>query len=512
MPNHRCLLSLLPCLIMACSNSGGAADMTTPEDTPSATDHGRHNGDRPYLSSDDSGEPPASLRAGAASVVVTPHFEPYTDLNESRTWDEGEPFEDLNGSGQIDTVWMGGFGLRQPTGVHSDLWVRAVALEVHGQLFVFAAVDALGLSMRRIETIKDLVTEGQTSSLERDRVVIASTHTHAAPDNVGVFGPSGKPGWDEDYLQLVVQSSAAAILEAVDNLQPAELIVASAEAGAGYVQDIDPPLIMDPYVGILSLRTPEGQGVATLVSIANHPEGFWGDNTLISSDFPHFLREQLEENLGGTAVYFSGPIGLMQTPDEVGEQGEERARLLGEAYADLVEEALADLQPAPADELTPRFAFARFAAPLENVELYVGLSEGIADGYADYLYKTEEEPCDFFGCLDVPSAVLKLGEKVTIVTFPGEFTPELVVGGIVAPEGYEGPYPDAEAEPALTDHLATDCRFVIGLAGAEIGYVYPKMTFDPPNHFSQIHGPGPSVATYFMGGLAEMLDQLNAAN
>lgn len=512
MTDRSCLFLFLFSLLFACSSSGAVPDTATSPDVPSPPDQVQQPGDSPHHSPDYSEGPSTLLKAGAAAVIITPDFEPYADLNESRTWDEGEPFEDLDGDGELDSLWMGGFGLRQPTGVHSDLWVRAVALEVEGQLFVFASVDALGLSMKRIETIKDLVTADAPPALHRNHIVVASTHTHAAPDNVGVFGPSGEPGWDEEYLQFVVMSATAAILEAVDNLQPSELLVTAAEAGAGYVRDSDPPEIIDPYVGIVSLNALSGEGIATMVTIANHPEGFWGENTLISSDFPHYLREKLEQNLGGTALYFSGPIGLMQTPDEMGEQGEERARLLGEAYADLILEAITQADPIPAEGLTPRFVFAEFMAPLDNFELFVGLSMEIADGYVDYLYETDEFPCDFFGCLDVPCAVLKLGDAVTIVTFPGEFTPELVVGGIVTPDFYEGPFADAAAEPALVDHLATEHRFVIGLAGAEIGYVYPKMTFDPPNHFSQIHGPGPKVASYFMNGLADLLDQLNTEN
>ena len=57
---------------------------------------------------------------------------------------------------------------------------------------------------------------------------------------------------------------------------------------------------------------------------ADHPETLWSDNLLISSDFPHFLREGIEkgvyiedslvfEGVGGTAVYFNGAIGGLMT-------------------------------------------------------------------------------------------------------------------------------------------------------------------------------------------------------
>jgi hypothetical protein len=459
---------------------------------------------------------PLTIRAGVAERDVTPVFESYVDLNENQRWDEGEPFEDDNENGVLDTLYIGGFTVRQPTGVADPLLTRALALAFGDELYVLASIDAFGLSVRRVDDIKARVIAAAPAApaLTADRIIVACTHTHHGPDTMGIFGPDATEGaWDADYLDLLVERTTEAILEAVEALEPAQMLITSTMAGEGFVRDIDPPDIIDPHVGILQLRSTSGdRTIATAVSIANHPEAIWKDNTLVSADYPGYLRAALEAHFGGMALFFAGALGLMQTPAEIGEAGFERAELLGNAYATEIIAALEDSVPIPAEELRPALAHEWVPAPLQNIELLVGVRLEVVEGYSDRLYSTQEAPCKSPGCVDLPLTVLRLGDHLTLVTIPGEATPELIVGGIVTQEGYEGPYPDAPPEPVLADALATRERFIIGLANAQVGYLFPKRTYDPPRHFSQRHGPGWDVAGYVMEALVRMVGDVNATS
>ena len=53
--------------------------------------------------------------------------------------------------------------------------------------------------------------------------------------------------------------------------------------------------------------------------------------------------------------------------------------------------------------------------------------------------------------------------------------------------------------------MATPERFIIGLAQAEVGYIYPKMTFDPRDYPDQHYGPGPDMAAPLTGGLCNLI-------
>lgn len=454
---------------------------------------------------------PAILRAGASVVDITPDFEPYTDHNGNRRWDEGEPFEDRDGDQILDTLWIGGFGLRQPTGIHDRLTCRTLALELYGERFSVTAVDALGLSIERIASARERALAGLGDAVRpaAERIVIASTHTHQAPDTVGVFGPSLTPGWDEEYLQRIERGIAESIQAAFDALQPAELLLAEFVADRGFVIDIDSPDIRDPLVSLFQVRTDRREVIATVIAAANHPEAAWAENTLLSADYPGVLRERLEQRFGGTAIFFSADLGLMQTPDRSAPAGFERVLHIGAAYANAAISALEQAAVIAPERLRPSFAATRIPMPLQNVELYAGIVSGVVEGYARSLYSSESPPCaGALACLDAPVAALRLGDELTIVTIPGEITPELVLGGIRLPDDYAGPFPDAPPEEPLLPHIQTPRRMLLGLAQAEVGYLYPKCTHDPERHFSQGHGPGPDAAAALNAGLCALLRAL----
>jgi len=463
-----------------------------------------------------------AIAAGVGMTLITPDFEGYTDQNLNLRWDEGEPFDDKNGNDKLDTLYMGGMGLRQPTGVHDDLSARALALSFGGRVVVILELDALGVSIKRMDDLRSRALADLPAGIDlvAERIWVANTHTHSAPDTIGIFGPEENLGggkmkgsYDEAYLQLVVERGAEAVLAAVADLRPATLSATHATCGEGFVVDADPPFHTDPYVGILQAREAGGDAViATFVTIANHPETLWTDDTEISADFPHVLRTRLEADVGGLALYASADAGLMQTPAKEGEPGFERMQLIGDRYADAVLEALPTALDLPPDA-TITYGRATIPTELENVELYAGVQLGIAEGYRDYLYWIKDDPlCGKLGCLDLPVMALRLGDLVTLLSLPGEAVPELVTGDITVPTelGDAVLYPDAPLEPVVEDHLATAERFLIGLANAEVGYLFPKVTFAPSEVWSQRHGPGPNAAMTVFTGVAALLDQQNA--
>ena len=50
------------------------------------------------------------------------------------------------------------------------------------------------------------------------------------------------------------------------------------------------------------------------MNFASHPEALGSNNTLVTSDFPHYARERIEEAGGGTAIWVSGAVGVLQGP------------------------------------------------------------------------------------------------------------------------------------------------------------------------------------------------------
>lgn len=448
--------------------------------------------------------PVCSMKVGAAKRDISPVVEPFEDLNGNMWRDEEESYTDTNGNLAYDPTYIAGFGSRQAQGIHDPIWSRCMAIESTGQAHLFCASDVIGLGLvhydKVVARIKELRPEHH---IDFQHVSWASTHTHQGPDTQGV--------WDLmplTYLEFIDESTAQAAVEALDNLQPGGIRVVAATDTADLIEDIDVPVVKDPTVTILQGVAENGDVVGTVVSVANHPESAGPDNEFVSSDFPHFMREKIETAVGGMAIYFSGDLGLMQTPvKDWNAISMEFAESVGNAYGDKVVAALVEA-PAPTCEFIYT-AEVRQTMVLENFDFYAGILSGLINGFDTYLYNAPGA-CEMMGCVDVPLSAVKFGNLLTWVNIPGEMVPELITGNYPDPEPVAGEFADAEREPFVESFITTQYRFIAGLSDTEIGYVYPRYQDDRANHEHQRNSSGAGVAASLMEGYAKVFADIAA--
>ncbi len=149
-----------------------------------------------------------------------------------------------------------------------------------------------------------------------DRIIIGATHTHSAPDCYAF--PDGKGGHTGSlaYMQFVVERTAAAINEALDRMQPAELRVGSGVAKGKIAYNYYAPDLYDRRVSVLQVRAANaGPMIGTLVNYAIHPEVLGNEQGILSPDLCGPLYERMEQQAGGVAVFFNGAQGGMVTAD-----------------------------------------------------------------------------------------------------------------------------------------------------------------------------------------------------
>ncbi len=111
-------------------------------------------------------------------------------------------------------------------------------------------------------------------------------------------------------------------------------------------------------------------------------------------------------------------------------------------------------------------------------------------------------------------AVFKIG-PASFVTIPGEIYPELVNGGVEAPEGRDYEIQPLEIPP-VREMMDGKYKFIIGLANDEIGYIIPKSQWDVKAPFTynrndspygEENSPGPETAEILHRNLQEMLNE-----
>lgn len=245
------------------------------------------------------------LRAGAAAVDITPQAGVSLDGPISK-----------NGPVQ---------------GVHDRLHARALVLDDGATRLAIVICDLCMIGGDVTGAAKSLVQE--QSGLPAERILIAATHTHAAPRAIHI----GTGKLDDEYHALLAEKIAAAVVEAEKNLAPAQVGFGSFEkpefiacrrflCEPGSVEAnpfgeegeriksvagrssavLEPAGPVDPQFSILSVRHADGPPsgrcppLAVLGNFSVHYCGGYRRG-LVSADYFGYYANEMEEHLSAGA-------------------------------------------------------------------------------------------------------------------------------------------------------------------------------------------------------------------
>lgn len=395
---------------------------------------------------------------------------------------------------------------------------KAVWMDTGDGGILLIGIDCIALASTTVQQIQDRLF---TLCAEKDcvSVQIYATHCHALPDTLGLWGPVGIDGKNEDYMNALVTAAVSAGKEALTNTQTGTLRYGQTET-EDLLYDSREPQVYDETLYQLRFEpTDADENGVRLLFYGAHAEAMRGDNTQFSRDFPGVLCDVVEQETGDLTLYIPGAIGgLIYTANQM--QGEEfdaveNMERTGVALANYA------LSIDPADEriIAPTLSVATttFTAPMDN-PLYL---------YLKFLGVLENEVVkgdSDTGYLVVSSlSVLQL-DDLTIACIPGEIFPELVYGGEFAKNGTAGENPATLLE--IAGEYDIDELLVIGLCGDELGYIVPPSDFlvdpDTPylttiedstgeNHYEETNSLGPATAHVLAEAFATALAELYAS-
>ena len=351
---------------------------------------------------------------------------------------------------EIEGIHLAGFGAgRTAIGVLDPIEVGALYLKEGEVEVVLVAIDCIGVNLPTVEAIRERV-EG----LERSAIIVTATHTHSAPDSIGMWGPAflglvpRKSGVDPAWLEQMIHASADAISEARYKAEEAHLRAASVDIDAAWTRnDREGGARYDEAV-CLAFERPTGERIATLLNFASHPEALWTDNRLVSAEHPGYFRNRSRElHPESVPLYISGPLGGMLTPN-VPEASDAQARAdyvarLGHHLAEVAEGALSRTQALEAPKLSHRSA----QITLKNSNRRFSLLSRMKLIGA----KLED------GVIETEVHHLEIGSAQAL-SAPGELLPEL---------GHQ-----------VRALMSAPHRLLLGLAIDELGYILPEAQYD----------------------------------
>ncbi len=512
------------------------------------------------------------LSVGAAALSITPTcFESWEDLDADAEWDSNEAYLDCGcdrlcdgdpgwpgadegeGDGVFQAVYLAGFHNRRPAqGVQDDLWARALVFDQGGTRIAVVSLDLVGFFWPDVQAARAAVA---ASSPDVDHVLISSTHGHEGPDTMGLWGPSDTvSGVDPDYISTVVAtiadavSAAEADLRPVARMQAGEVDVGSYHETGVYnvITDLRDPVVIDEVMGGAAFWDDDGEVIASIAHFGDHPESVADENTLITSDFPHAMRQTMEQGaswdaysrdgLGGTAVFINGAVGGMMTglrvdvhdPDGnvwesyTHERTFAMGTLMGEMALDAIENG--EVFDAPALRLATR----RFRVPVENYGFQALFLTGIIERELFDYDSSQAIGADNVPFVETTVEVLDVG-PIRFATVPGELFPELNIGGydgshtghpdadLVDPKNPNPPDLDAApGGPYLKERLGGRFNWVVGLGNDQLGYILPVYDFElhptvpwfeeaEGDHYEETNSLGSQAAPRSEAALDELL-------
>lgn len=337
---------------------------------------------------------------------------------------------------------------RHFSGIHDSLYVKAVVVSDSKNTVVILTVDCIGIIYPTLLEIRKAVS-GRISELDLDpsHIVLSSTHTHAGPDVVGLWGADQiSSGVKQDYMQNLVSISASKIVEAWKNKQPATINYAETTHGQDWVFNISKPEELDRSVSVLQFNDLKGNSIATLTNFACHPTFMDAATDKVSADYVGGFYTELDEKLNGTNLFLQGAIGGWVQP-EYEEKTFDNAMKRGKELAETVLSSLKNSKTM--DSVSIQFKSKVFALPVSNPGFLQLASLGVIKRTITNSVQTE---IAWFG----------IG-NARFVTHPGETSPSYSIDSKKLMKT-SGP------------------KFIIGLGMDGLGYIVTPDFFDFSNN------------------------------
>ncbi|MCF1750010.1 neutral/alkaline non-lysosomal ceramidase N-terminal domain-containing protein [Mariniradius sediminis] len=329
------------------------------------------------------------------------------------------------------------------TGVLDSLYAKAVVLYDGEKALALVTVDCIGLLYPELQKVREAVALMPFDiPFSPENIVISSTHTHSGPDVVGIWGKDySQSGRDPEYMDFLVQTISAQILEASKSLQPVSARFARASFGESWVENICGEEI-DREVTSIRFVDQEEKTVASLTNFACHPTHLDAVFSEISADYLAGFYKAMEKNWGGEHLFLQGAIGGWVQPKDKADY--QIALQRGSDLAETVINAHQKETPLQSDRIF--FSRKTILFPVENEAWKALAAGGIFDRNIGEMVESE---VTWFG----------IGEA-TFATHPGESTP----------------FHSLETKKMMPEGP----KFVLGLGQDALGYILKPSYFEDP--------------------------------
>ncbi|MEM1544301.1 MAG: hypothetical protein QW795_06440 [Candidatus Bathyarchaeia archaeon] len=220
-------------------------------------------------------------------------------------------------------VIAGGIHPRYAQGQEGQLRTTALVLEEGGNKFCLVSCDVLMVERNILDEAARSIEE--QCAIPFTNIIIAATHTHHAPSTVRVHGYDRDEKFVKHLQDAIVSSAVQASKKLTADAEVEMHFWLSQEATVGqnsrlllsdgtifwvgpHDDAIRPTGPFDPELPVWVFKKPEGQTTALMFNHSTHTIGT-RKGEVRSPSFYGLAAQELEEELGGTALFLLGAAG-----------------------------------------------------------------------------------------------------------------------------------------------------------------------------------------------------------
>ena len=363
---------------------------------------------------------------------------------------QAQPFQvgaaQLTVNPENDTLYFAGGRKNRPfTGVHDNLYVKAVVIGHDNPELALLTLDCIGLMYPQLLEIRAKVKSNQPN-FPVERIVMSSTHTHAGPDVVGIWGKDMMhSGINPAYMKRLVNRAAEVVIQAWKNRVPSRAEYAIGTFGVDWVSNISEPEVLDRSVTVMRFYDRRQKAIATLLNFACHPTILDDTATEASADYVGGYYRYADSIQGGVNLFLQGAIGGWVQPETVPSSyyhAMNYGHLLGKYALDILDRRKL-LKGGQIDFRSRDIKF-----PVTNEGFILLSKAGVIPRKIEQTVESE------IACFRIGNAAF--------ATHPGETSPALSLSTKAIMPG-NGP------------------KFILGLAQDALGYILKPEYFEPGN-------------------------------
>lgn len=371
-----------------------------------------------------------------------------------------------------DSLYLaGGKANRLFIDVHDNLYVKAVVLSNSNNNLTILTFDCIGLLYPQLQEIRAKI-KMELPTINAEHIVMSSTHTHAGPDVVGIWGKDlAHSGVNDKHMQLIVNRAVEAIKEATEARKPVSISYGTGSFGEDWVKNISEPSELDRSVSIIKFSDPNGKNIAMLTNFACHPTIMDDASTAASSDYVWGYYKYLDSAQGGVNMFLQGAIGGWVQPEGVPHTYD-----YANYYGSSLGKYAYELKKNKSTSKNIFFTSAKVNFPLANPSFQMLSKAGIIKR-------------DFGKTVSSEIAYFTIGDAC-FATHPGESSPALSL-----------------ATKSLMNN--TGPKFILGLSQDALGYIVKPSFFDMSNKIPHSeYLTGMSIGPATMGIIFSTLQML----